>query len=299
MKKCCLFVVSLLSALIFLSCSLGLDPAKSGSTEVSFSVGEATAGRLIAPGTGYLYIRTVGGPTGENGPFYGPYQLSAGSVFTTTDIPAGSYDGFGILYATEPLGSLYDERLYSVYQDKTFTELMSLPDDEFIEFGFLEGLLGEYPNHTAFDILIDGRATAEMLENVRIVAGQRNIIAAKLLPIIGENLFTDLEGSNSFSYFPINGNEPMRIRRYFEIQNLQVNSWDVFNFTYVVNGDTVFMGSIFIYNQNGILLGGDIANSSGPGVYSGSFSVPFSGGNSVYGYVDFIGGTLELSGILY
>lgn len=287
MKKRYLFVISLLSALLILSCSLGLDPAKSGSTEVSFSVGEATAGRIIAPGTGYLYIRTVGGPTGENGPFYGPYQLSAGSIFTTTDIPAGSYDGFGILYATEPLGSLYDERLYSVYEDKTFTELMSLPDDEFMEFGFLEGLLGEYPDNTAFDILINGRATAEMLENVRIIAGQRNIIAAKLMPVIG------LDNSFDFPSSPENvhvyGEEPTRSRRYIELINAPtVGTYNTLSFHYTVSGETTYsMGSIIVYNALGIPIGAQVVNSSE--ILSGIITVPYTAQSTYYVFVDFTG----------
>lgn len=286
MKKCCLFVVSLLSALIFLSCSLGLDPAKSGSTEVSFSVGEATAGRLIAPGTGYLYIRTVGGPTGDNGPFYGPYQLSAGSVFTTTDIPAGSYDGFGILYATEPLGSLWNQSLQVPFNSMNFTELMSLTDSDFIKFAF-EGKTNVYnPDLTSFDILIDGRATAEMLENVRIVAGQRNVIAAKLMPVIGDNNLIDMN-TNYLQIVPIQGNTTARSRRFFEldITLADVTPYNSLKFNYsFTTGE--FLSSMIIYDQSGKILGGKLVNSPGP--VFGELAVPYNQQRTIYGYIDFI-----------
>ncbi len=291
MKKCYFFVISLLSALLFLSCSLGLDPAKSGSTEVSFSVGDAMGERIIAPGTGYLYIRTVGGPTGDNGPFYGPFQLSAGSVFTTTEIPAGSYDGFGILYATEPLEGLDTSDLV-LYIDKTFTQLMSMPDNEFIEFAMEDYPPTPFPDLTAFDVLIDGRATAEMLENVRIVAGQRNVIAVKLMPVIGENTSYSMDSILEYAELP--GNEPTRTGRYFQldIDPADPSLYNQLRLNYTVNGDMPFMGSITIYDINGMVLGSKAVNSSIE--TSGSINVAYYGQNTVFGFFDFTGNIVEM-----
>lgn len=280
MKKCWFFVcVPVILILLVSSCSLGLDPAKSGATEVSFSVGESPSGRLIAPGTGYLYIRTVGGPTGDNGPFYGPFQLSAGSVFTTTDIPAGSYDGFGILYATEPLEGL------SQYWGEpgellSFRQLMSLPDSDFLEF-----TEGTHPSD--FDNLVDGRATAEMLENVRIVAGQRNVIAAKLMPVVGEN--TSYSMGSILQYAELPGNEQTRTGRYFQldIDPADPSLYNQLRLNYTVNGDMPFMGSITIYDINGMILGSKTVNSSV--VTSGSINVAYYGQDTVYGFFDFTG----------
>lgn len=284
MKKCWSFVcVPVILILLVSSCSLGLNPAKSGSTEVSFPVGDALKSRTIAPGTGYLYIRTVGGPTGDNGPFYGPYQLSAGSVFTTNEIPAGSYDGFGILYATEPLEELNTLFLDQPYSNQSFTQLMNLPDAEFKEFTDGDP---QSPTPSNFDNLVDGRATGEMLKNVRILAGQRNVIAAKLMPIIGGNNLIDMN-TNYLQIVSIQGNTTARSRRFFEldITLADVTPYNSLKFSYsFTTGE--FFSSMIIYDQNGTVLGAKLVNSPGP--VNGELEVPYNQQRTIYGYIDFI-----------
>lgn len=116
--------IAAILALLALSCSMDLDPATSGTTTVSFTAGTPKApasSRAVAPGLGYLYIRTIGGPAGSKGPGYGPFPLESGATFTTKDIPAGTYAAIGVLYATKEL-----DGLTAVWNGstRTFAELM-------------------------------------------------------------------------------------------------------------------------------------------------------------------------------
>lgn len=177
-----LVIFSVLAILLAVSCSPGLEPAKSGA-RVSVSLDSfipptgTSSGRAVAPDYGYLYIRTIGGPLGDTGPCYGPFRLSTGSTFTTTAIPAGSYAGIGILYATEPL----EDRTASYNNvNYTFIEIMLLPDSSFLD--FTEGS-GFTPS--GFDTMIDGYASGFLLEGVTVYQGRDNVLSARLEPIMG------------------------------------------------------------------------------------------------------------------
>lgn len=210
-------IVSTILTLFALSCSMDLEPAKSGNTSVSFTIGtlippanalenlQPVPGRAVAPDYGYLYIRTLGGPTGSKGPFYGPFRLSSGQTFTTTDIPAGTYDGIGILYATEPLESLTG---YWNDQKMTFTELMRLPDDQFALFSDGDP---ENEGPSELDYLLDGYASGEMMSNVTIQANRSNTLKATLVPLCGFSFNFD----TMYSEYYVDYLEESTLRRQF------------------------------------------------------------------------------------
>jgi len=105
----CLLLPVAAAVLFFTACSFGLEPAKSGAdgkTTVSFSFSNvnnpasAAAGRAIVPGSKYLYLRF-------DGTVYGPYTVSAGETFATTDIPAGTYSSLLVLFSTVEVDKVY------------------------------------------------------------------------------------------------------------------------------------------------------------------------------------------------
>lgn len=225
MKKGVVFVsiVSTIMILVALSCSIGLEPAKSGTTSVSFTIGTLippantlanltpAPGRAVAPDYGYLYIRTLGGAIGSKGPFYGPFRLESGKTFTTTDIPAGTYQGIGLLYATEPLESLTG---YWNDQEMTFTELMSLPDTDFALFSDGDPA-DEGPS--PLDELLDGYASGEILQNVTIQANRSNTLSATLVPLCG--LSFNLDTMHSEYYAEYMENSALR-RQFFRLDEI-------------------------------------------------------------------------------
>lgn len=282
MKKCIVtlgLLVLFLALLLPLSCSMGMDPAKSGTTTVSLSIpsmvppANAVAklnpvpGRAVAPGEGYLYIRTVGGPTGSKGPFYGPFPLASGSTFTTTEIPAGTYSHVGILYATEPLEGLsgwWNER------EMTFTELMSLNDQDFLEFSD-----GEEEN-SLFDEMIAGYASGEMIENVVIRANQANTIRARLVPFgVQVDSFINLQAGIYDENPP-----PGRIRRYFEVTGVyQPDGTRLSSVTWDSLSSTIHRAMLF--DESGILLG-ELRDGE-------STAINYTGGDHFYVYLDYEG----------
>jgi len=147
------------------SCGFGLQPAwqQTGDTTIKIDFSQTgTDARAISLGTGYLYIRTVGGPEGDNGPLYGPYTVNTPGVFATSDIPAGTYSKFCICYAAISLDDNAD-----------FMALVSASDAE-----FLATALDDY---TMSEIL-DGDASGVILSDVVLAEGAVNLISAVLLP---------------------------------------------------------------------------------------------------------------------
>lgn len=160
------------------SCSIGLDPAKDTQTSVALHLNQlslpdgSTAGRAVIQGSGSLFIRTVGGPTGTLGPLYGPYPVSAGGTFETTDIPAGTYSKIAILfcaYADPAKTVMYNSSPH------TLIELLSLDDTLFT------ALIAAA---TPIDDIIDGSGSQKVLDNVQLKAGVRNTLNITMMPIV-------------------------------------------------------------------------------------------------------------------
>lgn len=163
-------IALLVAAIAISSCSYGLEPSwkkTEGLATFSLDLTQAfTGSRAVSSGTGYLYIRTAGGPSGAKGPTYGPYVISGPGVFATSDIPAGTYPRFAICYSA-----------VSLEGNAEFKSLISLPDQDF---------LAQATGTNAMDILLDGDASGAILDNVVLQEGKVNAVSAVLIPFIHE-----------------------------------------------------------------------------------------------------------------
>jgi|GEM_PF-1746682 len=279
-------------ALLTLSCSMDLEPAKAGTTTVSFTVGApkaASSSRAVAPGLGYLYIRTMGGPTGSIGPCYGPFPLESGATFTTKDIPAGTYGAIGLLYATKELDSLT-----AVWDGstRTFTELMRLSDEEFAL--FTDGP-EDSDGPSAFERLLDGYASAGMMENVTIKQNQKNQLSLTLVPACGDSGITMSENPELNVYTEA-GNPDRLIRKYVRLDGVFApTGYTLNNLTCTIRATGgIYVGSIALYDEDGILIGQREQVNAAISADT-SVSRPWNGDDTFYLYVEYRGSALSLA----
>ncbi len=160
----------LLIAIISAACSLGgLDPAGSDAV-LSFTIPQLArapgAGRAVFSGGMTLYIRTIGASSGPSG-VYGPYAVSD-SEFSTTDIPAGSYDSLAIIVFSETPSATILSTLTNatdaefLADDKTGTSLENFKD------------------------LCDGTAAASMTGAISLRGGTKTKVSVVLEPLCSE-----------------------------------------------------------------------------------------------------------------
>ena len=304
MKKSITGFLSCLSAILILltlSCSMDLEPAKAGNTSVSFTIGtllppadvlvlpDSPSARAVAPGLGYLYIRTIGGPTGSKGPFYGPFPLASGDSFTTTSIPAGTYEGIGVLYATERLTDLTME-----WEDEilTFAQLMSLPDDEF-------KLLTDSPEESEtpshLDTLLDGIASAEMVSPVTITANRNNPLTLTLVPVCGSSSITmsDIPENNIYTE---TGDPDRIIRKFIELEGIEVPAgYTIENLTCTISAAaSPYIGRIAMFDKQGdqvpptFTINDTITTDR-------ELTVPWTGDNTYYLYIEYRASSISLA----
>lgn len=180
-----LFVPALVAVLFLSACSFGLVPASSreSAATVSIKLGSLSAtsnstSRAIVQGSGYLYLRTVGGPTGDSGPFYGPYSVSSGESFSTTDIPAGTYTFMALYYSANKL----DETKTLSFNGGTYTfrQIMQMSDDVLMS-------KDNSISGTTFADLFGGEVSTGRTNEVTLAAGSTTALSATLIPVCGEN----------------------------------------------------------------------------------------------------------------
>lgn len=284
-------------ALVFLvfSCSMDLEPAKSGATSVSFTIGTRdiqNSSRAVAPGPGYLYIRTVGGPGDAGGTFLGPFPLESGSTFTTTDIPAGAYKSLGVLYATE----LLDEReMVFNGNPMTFTQLMHLPDDQFET---LVGQLKESKDTSDFERLIDGFASVDFLDTVVIRENRKNELSFTLVPVCGDS---HLSLANTPAYpdytgYSEPGHSDRLVRKYIKLEGITPPAGlAIKNLVCGISaGDGLYIRNLTFFDGNGIQTGA--MNPLNAELTSDrTVSAVWPGSETCYLYIEYRGSKLALS----
>ncbi|MBN1616168.1 MAG: hypothetical protein JW875_02555 [Spirochaetales bacterium] len=256
-------------SLSLVSCFQDLDPAKPGEATLAFSVATLlppaqAESRAVAPGTGYLYIRTFGGPS-SSGPLYGPFTLAAGATFKTSAIPSGSYDAIGVIYAISPL----DAR--SVVIDgvsRTFREIMLLSDDEF-------NRVTDNPDGSdPLGDLIDGLASGDLIEKVSLPAGKVTSLSLTLVPMTGS--FSLDVGADVFS-LSRDCDASSVTRRFIEFSSVQTpDGIPVKSLSCTitpVSGGT-YLGVAALYDDKGTLIKSFQLNKdlSGPEVLSADYS---------------------------
>lgn len=253
------------------SCYFGLEPAwkKTGGKttfRVDFS-GASDSARAISDGTGYLYIRTVGGPTGDKGPAYGPYTVTTGGVFATTDIPAGTFEKFCILYSAIRLDTLAG-----------FNEIFKLPDADFIAQAFTED--------NEFEQIISGSASGHIVENFTVQEGVINTIDAVLIPMTGP-LEVDLSASNVVSGLPVS---EATVKKFIRLSNVNTaGNANLDTLVFTSTADTAYpaglLSRVRLYDSEGKYLSLGIPDAMSPG----SFKASFPGGTDFYAYVEYTG----------
>ncbi len=154
------FLLLLASSLSFLvlSCSMDLEPAWKKGTTLTIEMGAPTAeqSRALLTQSGFLYI--VPGTK-----ILGPYAISDGARFSTTDVNPGTYASFILVYSSYKIDP---EILQS-----------ALDGDE----SFIDALTRD----------VSGRVSYGALRDVTIKPSMDNVVAATLVPAVSSGLIID------------------------------------------------------------------------------------------------------------
>lgn len=266
---------------LFVSCPSGLEPSWKNADKPVFTLdfssslqGEQGSERALVQGGGFLYIRTIGSPSGSAGKFYGPFRISSG-VFSTTEIPAGEYDGLGVIYAsTKPK----QEKIS--WNDKAyrFEEFMNLPDAEFMAATDSAEKDSEFPMEDFFDSDVSGN----MVENVTIVAGRENTVGITLEPFVNKqtNVFHFVQSNASLK---LQNDGSSLKKQFFALENAPSGllSFEV----YAESTPDPIIGKTALYDKKGNLL-----KSWASGTNTGEFALPNHAQNDrLYFYIEYSG----------
>lgn len=276
--------------LVLIGCAFGLMPDKSSTaTNVSLRFagianpdGSASS-RAIVQGGGYLYIRTVGGPVGDSGPFYGPYAVSSGSTFATDDIPAGTYSMIGLMYSASPL----DESKTFTFNSGsyTFRQLMTLPDDQFeaLVSGDDSGPEDESAGSSLEDFF-GGQVSGGLVESVTVKKGETTEISVTLVPMTGMGYVFDLSATQTVQ-IPA---QASMTRKFFMLENIAMPTGTTADLSCTVtpaSGSTVTLGIVALYDGSGKLI---VAHPAVGTVSEGkTYTATASSGGDFYLYIEY------------
>ncbi len=282
--------------MVFASCGMGLDPARSDTGSVVLSVPAVAAnasapggGRAIIPDGGYLYVRMIGGPTADSPSFLGPYRISGtlGATITISGIQAGSYDGMFVLYAATEVHKEH----YGSTAERNFIDDLLLPDDEFVD--LIEGnpLSGEPDD---LDYFFNGRASFGVVENAVIRAGTTNIFTVPMEPITPHWVDFDGEATTSKELYASSIPEKGFFVNCFGYDLASEPSFDVS----VGNdsGGTFTVTRIAVYREDGSLLRMNypLGYVVGEGDYTPVFHSTYHSGEDIYVYIGYSGEPTEI-----
>jgi hypothetical protein len=205
MKRTNLLTFVLGVVLVFSGCNFVMAPdAESETAIVALTLTNLSAGddgnvsRAVIQGSGFLYIRTIGGPVGDKGPCYGPYNVTSGEAFRTNDIPPGDFDSLLILHSGK---QLFTDATYGIDgRQMTFKQIMSMPDAEMMEF------LKDGEETSRYDgakdelgAFFESQTCMGMIEKVSLPAGKTTILPVTLMPIT-DNTRISLEESPRYIF---------------------------------------------------------------------------------------------------
>ena len=212
------FLAFFVAATVFYGCGFGLTPSweEAGRTTVSLRIASlgvdssGTVSRAVMPGSDHLYIRTIGIAGKTTGALYGPYTVTAGSEFVTTDIPPGEYDRVYVLCSGKDLES--DGGTYPFFGGSySFRGLMSLPDAQMVEFA------SEGTDKSSLDTLLDGMVSSGETDGVTIVQGKTNSLSLTLIPITSAGYEINLATSGNHQF-----TAPERSRHFYRLGGIKV-----------------------------------------------------------------------------
>lgn len=137
--------------------------------------------RAAIQGPGYLYIRTIGGPTGTAGPLYGPYHVTSGVTFKTNDIPPGHYDIITFLHSGK---ELFSSATYSVEgQQKTFRDIMLMDDPDMTEFILDDASTRFQTAKDELGVFFESQTCLGTIKDVSLPANRTTVVTVTLRPI--------------------------------------------------------------------------------------------------------------------
>lgn len=300
-KRILVVAMAVISSVLILStCSLGLEPfwkASEGKTAVAFQVSaldpalSSSDSRAVSQGEGYLYIRTLGGPSEQTTSFYGPYPVTAGKLFETTDILAGTYTAMGFLYSSIPLDTRTGDYLGVT---KTFAELMSMSDADF-------NVFSTGGDTAPFNMMINGDACGALLQNVTIKYGMTNTLAMIMTPMVGG---TGTPGSVVEMATPsktLTSSTPSVLtKKFIKLSNISSTvtpGYKTSEITCTVQyASSPILGLVAFYNESGILLGSAFASPGPTAITSDQvYTVTCNNPSSVFLYIEYVGSSVSLT----
>lgn len=137
--------------------------------------------RAAIQGPGYLYIRTIGGPTGTSGPLYGPYKVTSGVMFKTNDIPPGHYDLVTFLHSGK---ELFTSATYTVEgQQKTFRDIMLMDDPDMTEFIMDDASTRFQTAKDELSAFFESQTCLGTIKDASLPANRTTVVTVTLRPI--------------------------------------------------------------------------------------------------------------------
>jgi Listeria-Bacteroides repeat domain (List_Bact_rpt) len=289
----CLFAAMLASLLT--SCGFNLDPSWSAArTSVSVTLagaipsagntgaGAGDQGRAISTSSGFLYLQT--GLTAETAKVYGPYSVSAGAAVTVTDIPAGTYPGMILFFVPTELLESFDP----LFPGELTTDSAR---------GAAQACLAGDPSALY-------SASIALIPNVDIKEGAKNQVGATLVPITDST--PDGDGNLS-----VEGSSGYVTRRFIRLDDvaaafttipaMSAGARTAGSMGAVIKNMTLNLRNL---DETGSLTVSAVGlyDSTGKRIYRSDesinlaayaeqslYSVPWSGDNVYYAYVEFTG----------
>lgn len=202
-----LSLLTLCALVLGAACSFGALPewTRSASPAVSISLaaidpdGTGSTARAIAQGGGYLYLRTLGGPSGATGSFYGPYEVSSGGTVTITDIPAGTFTRVFAVYSGSAVNTTTK---YSILGGSyTFSEFMSVSDS--IMNQFLDDMNAKTKSGDGGEDMANafgGTGSYGVTGGVTLAAGVTTSLSLTLIPITSSSTSIPLYKTPSYTF---------------------------------------------------------------------------------------------------
>jgi hypothetical protein len=210
MKRTLIFTCFFGAFVAFAGCNFVMAPEspdeRAGVSFVIASLSPTDDGsvpRAVVQGAGFLYIRTIGGPSGDAGPCYGPYTVSSGETFRTKDIPPGDFDQILVMHSAK---QLFTDATYDVDgKNMTFKEIMSMRDADMIEFieDDSDGDDSTSRFQTTKDELgaaFEGQACMGFVPKITLRANKTTTLTVTLMPITGAGMDIELEKSPRFTF---------------------------------------------------------------------------------------------------
>ncbi len=227
--------IAIFSILIMAGCYSPADNTVSGSARLELRLPETSEasgfGRAVAGSGGFLYVRAIGGSSGDTGPSWGPIPVSGRSVIIS-DIAPGEYSDILVLHSSVEFN---DESVTLDPQDgyaggeATFADLLAVPD------AYLPAYIGQPAGESVvLSQFLQGAGSYGLTGRMTIRPGI-NTLAATLVPACSG----DQESSLSQEGDQYDGGIYGSTGRFFKVGFDEDPSWSSVYFLANTDGDDV------------------------------------------------------------